>query len=160
MRLPDVLRLSKSNINIGPWNRGRIARSDFPLSRARAKNYRFGQEYIWRVISFECEGEQFRILLLFNGNKNIYRATLGIEKDKSLAVLCHHEYHASEPGWHCHFTLEEHDKVPVGQFRWWRMRRWPSARVAHKHMQFGVTQASALTVAAERYRFRAQGDLL
>jgi hypothetical protein len=89
----------------------------------------------------------------------IYRATLGIEQGNDLVILCHYEYHSQEPGWHCHLTLEDHSKAPIG---WSRrgMRRWPAARARHMHVTFGVTQAKALTVAADRFRLAVQGDLL
>ncbi len=155
----EFIRAEKNNVKIGEWHTCHIAPSFFPLSQAKRKNYRFGSEYAWRVVTFECLGHKCRILILYNESKNICRSTFGVDVEKDVAVLCTHEYHADHPGWHCHLTRKDHSLAIPGSFRSGQ-QRWPGARVPHSRREFGVTRASALTQAAERYGLRAQGDLL
>lgn len=159
MNLKQVLRGTKLTLDEGKWHTGHIAPSAFPLSLLRSKSYKFGPEYKWRVARFECIDQVCRVLIVLNENKQIFRATLGIEDGSDMRVLCQYEYHASEPGWHCHLTLDDHKAVPAGAARS-HLRRWPKAGVAHVKPHFAVSAASALTLAAERFRFKAQGDLL
>ena len=159
MRLAEVLRGTKNVTEDGRWQSGHIMRSAFPLSAAKTKNYKFGPEYRWRVIRFDCLLETCRVLIVINEGKQIYRATLGIEEGADMKVLCQYEFHASEPGWHCHLTLEDHTAVPAGIVRS-HLRRWPQAKARHSQADFNVSTASAISHAAERFRFRAQGALL
>jgi hypothetical protein len=77
-----------------------------------------------------------------------------------MAVLCSHVFHASHPGWHCHLSLQPHDTVSRGLERDPRLRRWPSRRVTAAKLEFGVNKVSALTHAATRFNFKAQGGLI
>lgn len=159
MKLADVIRAPKTDVSAGAWKRGHIKREMFPLSYARAKNYKFGQDYQWRVVRFHCLEQKFRVLILLNEGKQIFRATLGFENAQDICVLCHHEFHGSEPGWHCHLTNKEHHAVPAGISRS-HMRRWPQAKAPHSRLEFKVDLANALSVAAERFGFSVQGSLL
>lgn len=154
----DFVRAEKTNVDIGSWHSGHINRSAFPLSKAKAKNYKFGPEYKWRVVRFDSLGVGCRILIIFNDSKLICRSVFAVEAQNDLVVLCSHEYHADHPGWHCHLTLDDHDKALPGVFRT-AHRRWPQARSVHARTQYGITQASALTHVAARYRFQAQTAL-
>jgi len=78
--LAEVIRAVKADVDVGSWQQGHIPRSAFPLSLARAKNYKFGPEYRWRIVRFSCLGANFRVLLLLNEGKSIYRATLGLDE--------------------------------------------------------------------------------
>jgi hypothetical protein len=82
-----VCRAAKTGLELGEWKSGHIPRSAFPLSRAKPKSYKFGPEYQWRVVKFQAAARNFRLLLLVNENKCIYRSTLAIEVEKDLAVL-------------------------------------------------------------------------
>ena len=159
MNLKEFLRGTKLVLDEGKWGAGHIPRSAFPLSGLSNKRYKYGPEYKWRVVRFECVAEVCRVLILLNEDKQIYRATLGIEDGGDLRVLCQHEYHASEPGWHCHFKTADHKNVDPGYVRK-NSRRWPSVRGQHSKMEFNVSQSSAITKAADRFGFRVQGDLL
>ena len=154
----EFVRAEKTNVDTGHWQSGHISPSAFPLSKAKKKNFKFGPEYKWRVVRFDCLGFKCRVLILFNDSKMICRSAFAVEAPNDLVVLCSHEYHASEPGWHCHLTVDSHDKVEPGVFRTGQ-RRWPQARSAHARMEYGITQASALTHVAARYRFQAQAGL-
>jgi hypothetical protein len=79
VNVADIVRTRKSELETGTWRSGHIPRGQFPLSKAKSKNYKFGPEYKWRVIRFECRGVYCRILLLLNEGKQIFRATLGVE---------------------------------------------------------------------------------
>lgn len=155
----DFVRAEKTDVDEGHWQNGHINRSVFPLSKAKNKNFRFGPDYSWRVVRLRCLGFRCRILILFNPSKLICRSTFAVEVENDLAVLCTHEYHANHPGWHCHVSLGDHDKLTPGLFRSGQ-RRWPQARAAHARTDYGITQASVLTHVAARYRFQAQGDLI
>jgi hypothetical protein len=164
MNIRDVVRGPKTDVSISEWREGHIPRERFPLSRVRSKSYKLGPDYKWRVISFDCLGDSFRVLVVFNEAKQIYRSTLAVEIRQSgraaneLAVLCQHEYHASEPGWHCHVTFAETDTLPLGVARS-HLKRWPQATSA-SHSEFGVHHRNAATIAAARYRISSPGTLL
>jgi hypothetical protein len=111
------------------------------------------------LIKFETHGRQFRILILMNVAKQIYRASLAVDNGGDLAMICQHEYHATEPGWHCHLTPAQLDSIPAG-FSRKHLRRWPQPDAKHSKMDFDVDEKSALSVAAARFRFAATGTLL
>jgi hypothetical protein len=156
MRLAQLIRTRKGNIEVGDWNSGHIPRSSFPMSKARAKAYKFGKEYKWRIIRFTCGGNKYRVLILLNEGKEIYRATLAMEDATDLKVICQHEFHASEPGWHCHFTAADTRRIPAGVARPHLGRR-PKADVPSSDQAFGVSEGSALSKAAYRYGFIDHG---
>jgi hypothetical protein len=158
MNIADVVRAPKTDIHISDWHSGHIPRASFPLSQARSKNYKFGPSYKWRVVTFDCLRNSFRLLILFNEDKEIYRATLAVEADGDLVVFCQYEYHASEPGWHCHVTFREADTLPRGVTRS-HLRRWPGAGAVPSRPDFGVRQATAVGLATARFRVSTPGDL-
>jgi hypothetical protein len=157
--LADFIRAEKQNIDAGKWAVGHVQRTSFPMSGSKPKHYRFGQEYSWRVVKFDCLSHRCRVLILINENKRILISCLGVEVGKDLAVLCAHEYHASHEGWHCHLHSQDLSSIPAGIFRT-GMRRWPRGGTLHSQLAFGVTKASALSHVAARFRFPAQGSLL
>lgn len=159
MRLAQLIRTRKGDIEVGSWNCGHIPRSAFPMSKARAKAYKFGKEYKWRPIKFTCGGEKYRLLILLNVGKEIYRATLALDDAGDLKVMCQHEYHASEPGWHCHFTAADPREIQPGAVRPHLGRR-PKFRATSDYGDsegFSVTEGSALTKAAYRFGFIDHG---
>jgi hypothetical protein len=103
MNLKGIIAAEKTSVDTGgDWKRGEIPRPKWPSRRAKAKAYKYGPLYQWRIISFQADGNDCRVRLLFNEAKRIFRATLGITRGGETVVLCEYEYHASEPGWHCH----------------------------------------------------------
>jgi hypothetical protein len=159
MELAEIIRALKTDIHASAWAVGHISRSAFPLSLARSKNYKFGPEYHWRVITFDCLSRTFRLLVVINEAKQIFRATLGVEVENDLAVICQHEFHASEPGWHCHLSLAPVETLPPGVTRT-HLRRWPKSGTEHSKQHFDVTEKSATSVAAARFRVASIGTLL
>lgn len=156
MNLKDFIRASKTNVDLGTWAEGHIPRSAFPMSRLKEKRYKYGPEYHWRVVKFDALEQRCRILILLNENKQIMRARFGVELNGDMVVLCDYEFHATEPGWHCHVTLDPVNSAPSGAARR-EKSKWPKNS---SRREFGVVQANALTAAAERFNFEAQGDLL
>ena len=158
MNIKEVVRALKTDIHVGDWRAGHIPRMTFPLSRVRDKHYKLGPAYRWRVIAFDCLRHRFRLLVVFNEEKQIYRATLATEVERDLIVLCQYEFHASEPGWHCHVTFREADGLPMGITRS-HLRRWPSANSVPSRPEFGVRESNAVGVAMTRFRISPVGPL-
>ncbi len=156
----DVIRSAKFDINLGKWSTGHIPRTSFPLSKVKPRNYKYGSDYSWRLVQFEISRGRFRILILVNEPKLIFRATLAAEaSDGDMIVLCQHEYHQSEPGWHCHITFQTIDKVPHGAARS-HLQRWPQHKRTGVYVTPSISVVSALSIAAQSFRFSAQGDLI
>jgi hypothetical protein len=158
MNVKEIVRALKTDIRVGEWKAGHIPRATFPLSHVRDKHYKLGPEYRWRLVTFDCLRHSFRLLVVFNEGKQIYRATLAMEVERDLIVLCQNEFHASEPGWHCHVTFRETDELPVGVTRS-HLRRWPSANIAPSRPEFGVRESNAVGVALTRFRISPVGPL-
>lgn len=155
MRVGEIIRAKKSDIQIGAWSSGHIPPSKFSL-RAKPSSFKLGPSWAWAVVRFSALNQQFRVLCLLNEGKDIFRAILAIDVGGELKQICVHEFHASEPGWHCHVALNAQD-VPNG---WSRkgMRRHPhGARILDT---FGQTQLNAVRTAARVYRIEAHGPLL
>lgn len=162
MDLLDIIRAEKTDVSVGAWGTGHIPKAQFPIPNAKAKHYKFGNEYRWRVVKFDCLNTRCRVLILLCEPRLIFRATLAVEVEGDLCIVCDHEFHADEPGWHCHLTSNDVasvlEDVRNGARRS-HMRRWPKAGTNHSRIDFNVTESSALTIAAERFRFVAQGSL-
>ncbi len=158
-KLSEFIRAEKADVDVGQWQSGHVSPSAFPLSKAKKKHLKFGPTYRWRLVKFRCLGFKCRVLILFNDEKLICRSTFAVDHENDLVVLCTHEYHADHPGWHCHVSLASHERVAPGLFRTYQ-KRWPAAGAQHSRIEYGVTQASALSHVAARYRFQAQGDLV
>ena len=99
VRLQEIVRASKTEISVGEWHRGAVPRAAFSLTR---RSYALGGSFEWCVIKFVALGHACRVLVVLNLSKQKYQAILGVESDGPLRVLCSYEYHAGEPGWHCH----------------------------------------------------------
>lgn len=126
------------------------------MSRLKDKRYRYGPDYSWRLVKFQAGACSCRILILLNESREVLRARLGVEVEGDMVVLSDYEFHATEPGWHCHVTVEHVETIGSGAARQGK-RKWP--RQSAKK-DFGVDQSNALTVVAEHFKFAAQGDLL
>ncbi|SRR5216683_4825774 len=84
MNIKEVVRALKTDIHVGDWRAGHIPRTTFPLSHVREKHYKLGQEYRWRIVTFDCLQHRFRLLVVFNEGKQIYRTTLATEVERDL----------------------------------------------------------------------------
>jgi hypothetical protein len=108
-------------------------------------------------VKFFAQGERCRILIVLNEGKSIYRARLGVERDGDMVILCDHEYHADEPGWHCHLTRDDIESIEAGAARS-HTQRWPASQSMCSRRDFGVSEVNALLEAASRFRFRERAD--
>lgn len=135
MNLRSLIAADKSSVKTGEWKRGEIPRSRWPSRRARAKAYKYGPAYQWRIINFTVEGNECRLLLLLNESKQIFRATLGLADGADTINLCDYEYHASEPGWHVHARCDDHAVISAATNRFGGTRL-PRAGNYHRRMNF------------------------
>ncbi len=110
-----------------------------------------------RIIKFSACGCSFRIQLLLNQVKRIYRAILAVELDEEVRIVCVREFHIREPGWHCHAVLRCEQGVSTWMHR--DMRRYP--RRADLDAEFDVTSREWATgIALRFYNVVPQGGLL
>lgn len=154
----DIIRASKIDVRIGEWKEGTIPKATFPLTRNKLH---LGRGWKWRVVTFGALGEQFVVLVAISLEKEYYRATLAMKSDKTLKVLCFHELHTDHWNWHCHVIRGNVHETFPGVLRDKNlMSAWPSFTKRECSVSFDVTEDSALTVAAARYRFARGGGFL
>jgi hypothetical protein len=162
LRLKEIVRASKSEIKIGAWHSGKVERRDFPIAK---KAYGLGRSFRWCVITFQALDIECRVLVVFNEPKQKYEAILGVMAvDGSLRILCSYEYHATEPGWHCHATHDDVTTLSHGFMRGPWIRRIPGARKQHrlgKYPKFTIgNESKAVRFAIDRYKIGERGTLL
>ncbi len=162
MRLKEIVRASKTEIKIGTWHQGKVDRKEFPIAK---KAYGLGNSFRWSVIVFQAMGVECRTLVVLNVAKQKYNAILGVmAEDGTLRIICSYEYHASEPGWHCHATHDDVATLYHGFMRGPWIKRVPGARKPHrlgKHPKFTIDdETKAIRFAIDRYKIREKGPLL
>lgn len=94
--------------------------------------------------------------MLLNESKEIFRARLGVLINGDMVVLQDYEFHASEPGWHCHLSLKSLSEIGPGAARF-QKTKWPKNSSLKA---FNIDEAGALSVIAKQFNFAAQGDLI
>ena len=158
-RLRRIVGAPKDDIRVGPWTNGKVPRKDFPMAK---QAYGLGNSYRWCVVSFVALGLECRVLIVLNRAKEKFEAILGaVGVSGMMHVLCSYEYHAGEPGWHCHAACDDLGKVPQGYMRGPWVRRLPGARRTHSSLDFTInSEAHAINSACEFYKIKAQGLLL
>ncbi|TCT05219.1 hypothetical protein [Aquabacter spiritensis] len=123
--------------------------------------YGLGNSYRWCVVSFIALSMECKVLVVFNSGKQKFEAILGTIGSGALRVLCSYEYHPSEPGWHCHATCDDVEKVPGGYMRGPWVKRIPHAKRTHRRQELGITdEQSAQRFALKFYRIEVKGSLL
>jgi hypothetical protein len=158
VRLRQLVIAPKSDIKIGAWKSGKVPRSEFAIGKSA---YSLGSAYQWCIISFQCLDIDCRVLVLVNFSKQRYEAILGVLASEGVRVLCSYEYHATEPGWHCHAACDDVSKIPSRYMRGPWVRRIPGARKTHVSLNFDVRdQASAQRFAISCYRIESKGPLI
>lgn len=161
MRLKDIVRAPKDAIKVGEWHSGKVPKADFPIARSA---YRLGNSFKWCVITFQALGAECRVLIVQHEAKQKYEAILGVMSTNGLRILCSYEYHASEPGWHCHATHDHVDTLSQGAMRGPWIKRVPGVRKIHrpqKHQNFKIGDATAaIRFAIDRYNIETKGPLL
>ena len=159
MKLKELIRAQKSGVKFaGPWSSGNIPRNQLPLLGAPRRAYKFGPTYEWRIVSFEANGLECRVLVLINVGRQRYRALLAVMRGKEFIPVCDHEFHTVAEPWHCHAVLDEFHKVPQGVRRKF-MAKWPRAgSVVDK--KFITSKQEAIGRAFKLFRIDEPGDLL
>jgi hypothetical protein len=162
VNLREIIRTPKTDIRIGHWHSGKVPKADFPIARTA---YQLSNSFKWCVIEFQALGARCRVLVVTNEAKQKYSAILGVSGPAgSLRILCSYEYHASEPGWHCHVTHDDADTLNHGVMRGSWIRRVPGPRMFHRAQKYpsfriGADNA-AIRFAQSRYRIEEKGPLL
>lgn len=158
LSVADIIRADKQDVKIGEWDTGPISKAKFPLTRNKLS---LGRGWKWRVVTFNALQERFVVLVAISEEKESYRATLAMRSGKTLKVLCFHELHTDHWNWHCHLIRGNiHDTFPGVLRDRDLMSAWPKFAQRECTVPFNVTQDSALTVAAARYRFAKGGGFL
>lgn len=155
----DLIREPKTNLVVHGWKTGKIPPAAFPINRPRSVPT--GGDWQWRLIEFDALGYHCRVLIRLNEPKARYSACLMVDSGKSVRVLCHHELHIGDKGWHCHLATGRIDQVLEGVLRdvscYRAFEMQPSAAPSTR---FTVDEDNAVTKAAVRYRFEATGRLM
>jgi hypothetical protein len=101
---------------------------------------------------------------LLNLSKQIFRATLGVTENGETAVLCEYEFHASEPGWHCHARCDDLELLDSAVTRF-GSKRLPSAGKHHRRDRFTfgkaeLTEVTAFNAAVKFFKlYKEEGTL-
>jgi hypothetical protein len=164
MNLRGLVGAPKTVINPGVWKNGEIPRSQWPSRRAKAKAYKYGPRYQWRVITFVAKGYDCRVLLLFNETKQIFRARFGVTLNGETVPICDYEWHASEPGWHCHAKCDDLGVIDPASNRF-GSKRLPRAgefhrRGAFKFRKHTLTAQIAFNCAVSVFKIDKKDDAL
>lgn len=158
VRLKRIVNAPKSDIKIGPWKSGKVPRAEFAIGKSP---YGLGSSYHWCVISFRSLGVDCRVLVIVNFFKQRFEAILGVVASDGMRVLCSYEYHATEPGWHCHAACGDVSTIPRGYMRGPWVRRIPGPRKTHARQTFDVRdQDSARRFAFSCYHIEPKGPLI
>ncbi|ALG89967.1 hypothetical protein TQ29_06885 [Actibacterium sp. EMB200-NS6] len=158
LTVADIIRADKQDVRIGKWETGPVPKAKFPLTRNKLS---LGRGWKWRVVTFQALRQQFVVLVAINEEKEYYRATLAMKDGKTLKVICFHELHADHWNWHCHLIRGNVHETFPGVLRDKNlMSAWPVFTKRECTVPFNVTEESALTVAAARFRFAEGGGLL
>ena len=151
MKLGDIIRAEKANVEIGNWNSGKIPPSSFKIRR----KFPSGSDWDWRIITFDTLGWNFRLLLRLNLDKSYYSAILSLENGLVIQIICHHEIHISHRNWHCHFVPGDVTKTCPNVLRDRdRMRLFEMAPSRANDVQFDMDRSKALVHALKRYRIK------
>lgn len=156
MRLREIIIAEKLNIRFMDWKQGNMPPAVFKL-RSDLRTLRQGKSNQWRIVTFDAIGRSFRVLILYNPDRFIYRATLAIEDAGMATILCVHEFHASEPGWHCHADPACDKGVSHWNHR--ELQRWPKHPLSSADYDVD-TQDRATQIALKFYRISERGSLI
>jgi hypothetical protein len=150
VKLRRVINGAKTITDAGSWKAGtKMPKTVFPLSRAGS--FKVTSRFNWRVISFECMGEKFKLLVYYRTDIESFHADLGREVGGDMLVMARYEFHATHPGWHMHCLCDSTGKV-AGRSGG-TDRRMPRVGEFHKQCVFGVaTDRQAYEKAVKIFR--------
>lgn len=158
LTVADIIRANKQDVKIGGWETGPVPKAKFSLTRNKLS---LGRGWKWRVVTFAALQQQFVVLVAISEEKECYRATLAMKDGKTLKVICFHELHTDHWNWHCHLIRGNvHDTFPGVLRDKNLMSAWPIFTKRECTVPFDVTEESALTIAAARFRFAEGGGFL
>ena len=158
MELQEIIRAPKQNVKWGDWKSGPVPKAQFPLIRSKLP---LGRGWEWRVVTFKACGHEFYVLVALSVEKESFRSILALKFETTLKVLCHHELHTDHWNWHCHLIRGNVHETFAGVLRDRdRMIAWSSFTDAACSIPFDVTKENALSIAAARFRFQADGGFL
>lgn len=159
MRVRDVIKAAKSEVETSDWYVGAIPPSEFKFNASQS-SLKQPLSWSWRSIRFTAMGARFCVLLRLAEGKRKFYASLATRDEKGLCrIVCSREFHeGDEPGWHCHAVL----RCSQGKATWSHhgMRRVP--RGVHDADSSGVAldRRSVTRAAVEFYRLEEPGALL
>ena len=159
-----MIKGQKIRVKTGAWSSGHIPRSYWPSRKAKAKAYKYGPSYHWRFLQFESCGVQCCVRILLNVEKKIFRAAFGVIENNDTKLLCEYEFHASEPGWHCHARCGDLATIDATRNRYGGVRI-PQEGEYHRREKFvykvnAIDKVSAFNCACEFFKINTKGDLL
>lgn len=164
VNLRKIVLAPKTGISFGAWHNGKVPKTDFPIAKGA---YNIGNSFEWCVIKFVAEigpektPVECRVLVVLHIAKQKFAAILGIMDGAMVRVLCSYEYHATEPGWHCHAACDDIGSVPAGFMRGPWVRRIPHPHRTHRSLDLNVfDRDSAKRKAQECYRIEVKGSLI
>jgi hypothetical protein len=142
MRVQDVIRGTKTDLQVSDWGKGTFPKAKFRLSRAGKRAYNLGNAWQWRFAEFTCAERRFILRLIICVDKMKAHAHLALRnEDGNLTVLCSYEFHADRfTGWHLHSLCGEKndiDAAPTGTLvhgPW--VKRLPHCHAPHRRTVF------------------------
>lgn len=141
-----------------------MPRKNWPSRKAKAKAYKYGKSYSWRVITFNSSHLECRVRILLNEQKQIFRASLGVTENGDTKMLCEYEFHASEPGWHCHARCENISEIDANRTRYGAIRI-PMAKSKHRRLDFTfrgqlLSKVTAFNCTIQFFKIEERGGLI
>lgn len=141
MRVQDVIKADKANVDTSDWGTGKYPKSRFPLSKAGRRAYSLGSAWRWRFMEFDALDRRFVLRLIVSHQKAKAHIHLAQRLERDCVVLCSYEYHADRrTGWHLHTLCGERndiDLAPAGTLvhgPW--VKRLPAVDQRHRRSGF------------------------
>lgn len=110
MKLRRVIGAPKLVTSWGAWKSGdKMPKTAYPLTKNTT--FKVSAPYSWRLVTFECLGAKFRLLIAYRLDISRAFCYLGKEVGTDTLTMARYEYHATEPGWHLHCFCDDDGKV-------------------------------------------------
>jgi hypothetical protein len=157
VRARELILKPKTVTKAGEWKTGKMTRNAFPLSPARS--FRLGASWTWRIDVLEIDRVECRLLTAFDPLKQRFMAWLSYQRGDSYTVIARLEFHASEPGLHCHAACDRPvHETPVGIVKPFGTRRVPRYGTKHRRIKYDMTEASALNTSFRFFKIEGTPD--
>jgi hypothetical protein len=158
MRIKDVIRAPKSDVQFGGWNTDRMPKTVFPLAKSGKNSVRLGAAFHWGLITFSALGRDFRVVVGVDHAKQQYYAYLGQIHGSDTRMLASYEFHSSHGGWHVHAGCGDISAIPVGRYMGPWKRNIPKDWKTCCQMDFGIkSDDDALDKACSQFRIKLAG---